>query len=123
MSGGITRRQRHSCFEALELDPGAGAGPQQPVGRLTQTGSILRGVLRQGGIESCKKRRDVAVNPLAQRLIDKCANISRGMRLGDSPVRISIGGRAVRGSIPGLRFNGARPRNAGGCSGESVVDI
>ena len=51
----------------------------------------------KGGIEGCKEGRDIAVDPLAQSVVDKCNAFFRPLRLIDHANRRAISGRCVMG--------------------------
>ena len=115
MFAGLSRRQRHSRFEALELDPGARTRPQQPIGRLAQPCAVLRGILRQRGVERREEGRDIAVNPVAQRLIDKHAALSCPVRLGEFANWPTIYAMDVRGAILPIRLRDLFQITGGAC--------
>ena len=119
MFAGLSRRQRHSRFEALELDPCARTRPQQPIGRLTQPCAVLRGILRQRGIERREEGRDIAVNPVAQRLIDKHAALSCPVRLGEFANWPTIYAMDVCGAILPIRLRDFRFQLTGGACGKA----
>ena len=60
-------------LEPLQFDAGAGAGAQQPVGRLAQTDATARCIFGQGCIESREERGDIGLDAGAQLAIDKGA--------------------------------------------------
>lgn len=122
MLAGLSRRQRHSRFEALELNPGARTGPQQSIGRLTQPCTVLRSVLRQGGVERREEGRDIAVDPLAQRLIDKHAALSCPVRLGEVTNWPTIHAIGVRGAVLSIWLRDFRFQIAGGACGKAFFD-
>ena len=46
----FARHERHARFQPLELDPGAGTGAQQTVGRLAQAGAALGRIVVERGV-------------------------------------------------------------------------
>lgn len=97
----IARRQRYSRFKALELDPRTGTSPQQPVRRLTQSGTTFERVMSECGVEGCEEGCDIAVDSLAQRLIDERIPFLCPVRLAYHANRRAISGwRIWGGTLP-----------------------
>src|SRR5205814_525674 len=83
LPGGIARRQRHAGFEPLELDAGARAGAQQPIGGLAQSRAARRRIFGERHIKRRQERGDVAVDPGTQLAVDKSPGaLSALLRLG-----------------------------------------
>src|SRR5581483_3966611 len=91
-AGVIPRRQRHSGFQALELDTGTRPGPQQAVRGLPQRRTALHRILGQRGIERGKKRSDVTLDAVAQLAIDKRTTIFFTMHVIAVPLSVLPGG-------------------------------
>ena len=66
----VTRRQRHARLQPFELDPGAGAGAEQPIGGFAQCRPALLRVFDQCRVKRRKEGGDVAVYPRAQVFVD-----------------------------------------------------
>jgi hypothetical protein len=99
--------QREAGFEPLELDAGAGAGSQQPVGGLPQPGSALLRVLCERGVKGGKKSGNIALDPGAQLAVDVgCAALLEGRAVG------AIAAKGMRISRTGRRLDKPRRRNA-----------
>lgn len=88
----VSRRQRRARFEPLQFNSRAGTGPQQPVGRFAQFGAGFGRIVIEGRIESRQKRSDIAIDPLAERAIDKCATLLHVLPVARWAIRRCIGG-------------------------------
>ena len=102
----ITRRQRNARLESLQFNPGAGAGPQQTVGRLAQPSATGDRISGKRGIKGCEERRDIAINSLAQGLVDKRTAVPSPLRRSAHAKSVTMASRGVAPRIALTAFDG-----------------
>jgi len=129
LPGLVSRRQRRARLEALQFYSRAGTGPQQPIGRFTQSGPRFGRIVVERRIESRQKRGDIAIDPLAENAIDECTTFLYALPVAGRAVWRRIGGgwdscKSGRGIMTGLTL----PRvlvdcwlPSGGARGEAVA--